>query len=684
MGKFITIKAPLNGGDAETASDHLIFKIYNNSVLFYTSGKAYNTQNVSIVDNGVNVLITQIPIEYATSYNFQITAIDENGAEGAKSPAKTFTSSSAPQNIISKSEAFLYNFRILNSAKNKIKFNSKSPTTGLTKSIFTLRNETNFVVQKINISINSIVSSADGLTHTLTLSTPVMWWWQMPISYVGGTFGNITFEDEKLSYIDNKIIPPASTGVNHTITTATTVAQRQTIFNGLSTGDVVYIDEGAYTGKLGKITKSGAENNPIRILGRKSGNIISSNYYNYGNNIQDLTVDFDGNTVASHKEVIANPFLANEMPTFTTTSEGNGTGLELDGVNFVIIEGIQIKGFQKQIALTSGASKNIIQNCNVRSTEETSGSNLSDGFGIDATHQLFTAPAGGGADVITEVIAYNQLINCNIIEGGEAVLRWSGDNNVIKNTNMYSRLQTNGEGIGSDYLMLIEDGSNNQIINSKAFRMNSGYYGHTVQHFAFKGTEWNARKTEYNLSQGCENTNMGGSFEIRNKKARFNVHKDFKSIFNVAYAIAHNLSLGWKPSVGMALMSGASNNTHQRGEVFEAYNGIEFIENMEELSLEDTLDNEFIDITMNNIKVEFVRFNHQPSVAGDSLFRQSFKRLIVNGSPYFQNIEDNKNKMKVESTFVDCEMNNVTAKGDNNARITNNFGNTIFNNSFTP
>lgn len=82
MASF-TIVADINQGDETTASENLIFRIYNNGTLYHTTGTAANDSDVTIV--GTTVTITNVPVSGFESYNITVTAIDEAKNESGES-----------------------------------------------------------------------------------------------------------------------------------------------------------------------------------------------------------------------------------------------------------------------------------------------------------------------------------------------------------------------------------------------------------------------------------------------------------------------------------------------------------------------------------------------------------------------------------------------------------------------
>lgn len=80
-----TITASLNGGDAVTSNNNLIFKIYDGSddSLIDTTGSHVTDSDVTV--SGDTVTITNV---LSTATSFKISAVDEAGNEGALSDAE--------------------------------------------------------------------------------------------------------------------------------------------------------------------------------------------------------------------------------------------------------------------------------------------------------------------------------------------------------------------------------------------------------------------------------------------------------------------------------------------------------------------------------------------------------------------------------------------------------------------
>ena len=78
-----TVTANVELGDDVTASTNLFFKIYNNGILYHTTGTSVDDADVTLV--GDVVTIVNVPIEGSATYAFTITQIDEANNESDES-----------------------------------------------------------------------------------------------------------------------------------------------------------------------------------------------------------------------------------------------------------------------------------------------------------------------------------------------------------------------------------------------------------------------------------------------------------------------------------------------------------------------------------------------------------------------------------------------------------------------
>lgn len=81
-----TIKANIAAGDETTAPENLIFKIYNNGVLYYTTGSSSSDADVSIL--GSVVTIINVPITGFEEFTLTIAQVDEANNESIASNEK--------------------------------------------------------------------------------------------------------------------------------------------------------------------------------------------------------------------------------------------------------------------------------------------------------------------------------------------------------------------------------------------------------------------------------------------------------------------------------------------------------------------------------------------------------------------------------------------------------------------
>ena len=78
-----TLVANINLGDETTVPNNLFFKIYSDDKLYYTTGKASEDADVTIV--GDVVTIVNIPITGFENFKLKVTQVDEAQNEGSKS-----------------------------------------------------------------------------------------------------------------------------------------------------------------------------------------------------------------------------------------------------------------------------------------------------------------------------------------------------------------------------------------------------------------------------------------------------------------------------------------------------------------------------------------------------------------------------------------------------------------------
>jgi len=85
-----TLSVDIATGDETTTNANLIYKIYNGSTLYATTGSATSDANVSIL--GTTVTIINVARDDDTAYSFTITSVDEANNESVKSNIINITS----------------------------------------------------------------------------------------------------------------------------------------------------------------------------------------------------------------------------------------------------------------------------------------------------------------------------------------------------------------------------------------------------------------------------------------------------------------------------------------------------------------------------------------------------------------------------------------------------------------
>ena len=84
-----TVTADIELGDDVTTSTNLFFKIYNNGILYHTTGTSVDDADVTLV--GDIVTIVNVPVIGSPTYVFTITQIDEANNESDPSNQETLS-----------------------------------------------------------------------------------------------------------------------------------------------------------------------------------------------------------------------------------------------------------------------------------------------------------------------------------------------------------------------------------------------------------------------------------------------------------------------------------------------------------------------------------------------------------------------------------------------------------------
>ena len=521
----------------------------------------------------------------------------------------------------------LSNFRIENSNKNRVYFDSSEQITASTTSGFTISGKT----------ISSITINSGAETgHYFTVSSAFTFWDNNTIRYEGGSdlkdaskndLANFTLE-----YIINNIPEPSSSGSNYYVAIDGSDSNSgtsenspfRTIEKALSMSDVgtVYIKAGTYyTSSSINLPSNGTASSPVKIIGYKNTvGDITSMYYKIREGSDAPAVD------------------PNEMPVINGGG-GRHFGFSAYNDNYIIIRNVQT------INMAYGIRSNdcigiIIDNCVAKDNEDTGDAWGGSGFllGIEGRSSYSSSKY--------------RIINSVAVNASMADVAIYGNHNLIDNVKTYCDIENSGYVPATDYYIYIT-GSNNIIRNSHAERKNSSV-GHTGHGIGIKsGENWTFAESYYNL---FENNYAKGTYEnyyVRNSKADYNVFKDCESD---GYGKAAGTSYGANAN-GMVFMSDVSNNIVEGMNIHDVAYAFAFHNVPEVDSRSGTIDNNIIKNSVITNSSGVIRFGNNDG--GDS------------------NVPVRNNQ------FINCTFDNIDAfhysDGSGIVKENNEFINNIFN-----
>lgn len=517
----------------------------------------------------------------------------------------------------------LMNFRIVDSNKDRIYFDSSKPLeSGSTVD--------GFVVSYNTISSVTIVQGAVS-GHYFTVSTPFTYWDNAMIYYVGNnsppwesgnTASNIvdaignTIKDFTLTHVVNNINEPTqSGGTTYYVDVATgsdsdnglsEVDAFATIAYGaaqLGPGDILWVKAGNYGAELNiDVGTSGTATNPIKIKGYKTtpGDLDGVMYYTYG----------DGALTSS------------EMPYLVSTSSNNDKAFYFNSnsgtrSDYVFVENFQIEGYWRGVYSWDSVgiiSKNMLFYNNSL--------NNSSGHSIDYNMTVVTG------DGLMAERGYSRILECLSVNASNAAFGLSSSGNLIDASKSYSDI-TNSTDDSQDYFYDV-NGSYNIIINSLAHRLNDNV-SHLGHGFAVKAQPYDVDTGEqilfciYNLFDGNEAIGIKENFGVRNIGANYNVFKNGTATGFQAPPNAEDDN-----TYGYSIRGGASFNTFERNHVKWCNTAVEFYTNQENRDA-SWLHQEYKaegNIIRNNLFEDnhfFWRYNHEHvTTSGGSTLTHSF------------------------------------------------------------
>ncbi len=415
--------------------------------------------------------------------------------------------------VFANSAPILSNFRVLDSEKSRVYFDSNEAITGAVVSGFIISEKS---ITGLHIETGQITG------HYFTVNSAFDFWSNNTIRYEGGSdlknSNGQELNEFTLEYIQNTIQEPSSTGnviyVDSEATGSNDGSSEQNAFRTIEQGidaisgpgDIVYVKARATTYSSGNYVNNlnyGSASNPIKIIGYKdTPGDITSNYYTYqwGSKAPEL-----------------NPL---EMPLI----DGNNTttvGLSLENSSYIIIRNIQVQKTLYGLRAQNGSSHAIIDNCN---TKDQYGSGTQEGAGI-----FFSAPKTGASSYLQP--SYYRATNSFAINAGMIGINVWGSSSLVKNSSSYCDRSGEGGRVGSDYYISVR-GSNSIVTDCIAESIDENVNGsnHAIgvksATIGF-GDGDEGSVSQYNLFQRLYVRTGGNEYlQARNNGANYNVFKD--------------------------------------------------------------------------------------------------------------------------------------------------------------
>ena len=457
----------------------------------------------------------------------------------------------------------LSNFRVENSNKNRVYFDSSERITASTTNGFVISGKT----------ITSITINGTSTTgHYFTVSTPFNWWSNNTIRYEGGSnfidSDNNLVHEFSLTYIENKIAEPSATTYRYVTTSATgngdgtNEANAWTFSQALSnasSGMTIWVKAGNYGNIVGSsISKSGTASSPIKFIGYKNviGD-INSNYW-----------DYTTSSFGDYKST----WSSSEMPTFTGTDKNSGTMLSFYGCHYIIMRNFQsretLNGFYLK---TSTISDNIVFdriNMYLHGSDDNISSGNNNGQGIASHHEK---PGGNGSSDYQGAknvrVLDSRFINISMIS-----VQLGGDGfSLLDGVKSYSdRAETSGSDARTDYHLAIS-GHNGIIRNCYAENYNDTSTNGSTHGIGIRGgNRWD---NDYNLIENSTSINSKECFYIRNYGCDNNVIKN-------CTAYGRNNQTSWDG--GFSIWGGSNYNTIENCLAYDLEWGLYYYDNAED------------------------------------------------------------------------------------------------------
>ncbi len=491
----------------------------------------------------------------------------------------------------------LSNFRIENSNKTRVYFDSSEPISGSSTKGFKITGE-----KVSGIKVNS--GSKKG--HYISISGSFDFWDNNTVRYEGGSnikSGSSSLNEFTLEYIKNNINEPKGSGNTYYVSTSGRDSNSgtsqgkpwRTITHAAGkaqAGDVVYIKAGDYGKETVEVKNSGKANNPIKFLGYKSS-------------------PGDRPTLKRSQNT---SFSASQMPYIHSSKEG-GSGFSAIDKSYIILRNIQVDGYKNSIDIGK-SSYCIIDNCYAKNGK----TNISD-------FPYYTS-------------VQNRVINSYVSNGSHNGVYMTGSRHLIDNVYASSKGQPN-----MDYYLVIvggEVGIGEHIIrNCEVVRdLNDSHPGHGISLKA------QGRDIAYSLVEKSKIINVGMSLEARHSGSKNNVYKDL--------FISNN---GPTSGIGIQITS-ATNSIFERIHVEKKSYAIKFLGSTEDMNAKDAGRGNLIRnciFTENSVNIDIIedlgKKNRAPvdNIIANSIFDNSLFMFSIGSN------DKGKNNQIINSILYDIK-----------------------------
>lgn len=294
-------------------------------------------------------------------------------------------------------------------------------------------------------------------------------------------------------------------------------------------GDTIYVKAGLYNENI-VISKSGTVDKPVEFIGYTS-------------------TPGDRPTILVNRTDPYSAFLSTDMPTFDGGDRASGVGLNCRDQKYLKIKNFQIQNYRYGLIAggsSQDAGNNYYFNINVRNIGDVNASYSGLGILLGSMGTLFSN--------------YNTLDSCLVVNSAAEGFGINGNYNSLNGCKVYCNQNTGNAA--TDYFVIVT-GSYNQLTGCYIEREpNLSHAGHgysaktNAEQVIDKGLNLPAIAAEYNTFKYCVARNMGESFCVRHRTARYNLFYHCKAIGTHTGADGSSSGKG----NGIAIRDGASYN----------------------------------------------------------------------------------------------------------------------------